>query len=468
LKQQSNHYDLAIIGNGIIATLAAYYLLKNNNKLKIILVGSRERLNSASMAAGAMHAVYAELEGGFFSNPHEQQQFNNSLAAREHWLELINQLNQSSIVQAKDTVIYANKNGSKFERDNFNTVIQVAEKDGCLASLAPDEKKDIFRGAAPLSEFEAYRIVNEFSINPMRLFDTLDAQLKKYDNFEQLDDKTVAIQLTPSGDLHVQNEKKLFTATRVIVANGSNASKLIKTVDIVPVIQGVGTALLLEHTGSSTQQKYVVRTVNRGGAQCGLHVVPYNGKLYVGAGNYVTDNPDATHRIETIRYLTNTVEHELLGRQAIYNSQVQFLLGYRPRSIDGSPLLGSLKNLKNVFVASGFNRVGLSQAPLICNAIIQWFLGKPTPDYFLGLEPDRELKSWGSLDSAITYYSESRISNLIEHNLINSNDQIAMRDKSIELADFARNANKQINEKKKFRSDFVNDPDIYGYYLSKI
>ena len=109
------------------------------------------------------------------------------------------------------------------------------------------------------------------------------------------------------------------------------------------------------------------------GAQCGIHLVPRaNGTHYIGAGNYLApfDERD-DHRFETIRYLIDTVEEDIIGSKNTYNFRGSLLMGKRPRSFDGWPIFGPLSSNPNIIVASGWNRIGFSLAPLIASEIVE-------------------------------------------------------------------------------------------------
>ena len=72
--------------------------------------------------------------------------------------------------------------------------------------------------------------------------------------------------------------------------------------------QSIGSALEIElEKEKSVIDKYVFRSVNRGGGGCGVYTVPRSNKnfLYIGAGSYVSKLDEITpkHRLETINYL---------------------------------------------------------------------------------------------------------------------------------------------------------------------
>ena len=56
------NYDLTIIGNGIIGSIAAFQTSKKFPDLNIRLIGPKSRNGSASLAAGAMLNVFGEID----------------------------------------------------------------------------------------------------------------------------------------------------------------------------------------------------------------------------------------------------------------------------------------------------------------------------------------------------------------------------------------------------------------------
>jgi glycine/D-amino acid oxidase-like deaminating enzyme len=208
----------------------------------------------------------------------------------------------------------------------------------------------------------------------------------------------------------------------LIVALGSNSSSVLPPNTIQNLVQGVGTAIEIRKHGNLgyfSQQNSVIRTVNRGGAQCGFHFVPRNEGYYLGAGNYIKTTGQSSHRLETISYLIKTFEHELCGNDISYKLEGNLVKGHRPRSIDGFPLIGYLNKNPKVFVATGTNRAGLTWAPKIANQIVTWAKGDYDNSPFQSLvAPDRELINFGNWNEATSYYAESRLGAAVEHEKI--------------------------------------------------
>lgn len=155
----------------------------------------------------------------------------------------------------------------------------------------------------------------------------------------------------------------------------------------------------------------------------------------------------------------------MFGRQVIYEAIINPLIGYRPRSVDGLPLIGQPRDFKNIFIATGTNRLGLTWAPEISAEILSWLSSNYLPQRFVGWEPDRMPRSWGNIDDACRYFAESRISNLIEHKLLSPDNIEVIADKRAELEGLAKKYNHQVIKNLTLSKDFVVDPDIYSVLL---
>ena len=229
------------------------------------------------------------------------------------------------------------------------------------------------------------------------------------------------------------------------------------------MLQGVGSAVILNKINDlpNSFQNYVVRTVNRGGAQCGLHTVPRsNGTLYLGAGNYISRPGIRTHRLETIRYLYELFSDELVGKNVAYPLYGDLSLGYRPRTLDGFPCIGYHQKYQNIFFATGTNRVGLTWAPEIVNQALKWIDGKKISSDFKGWHPDRKMISYGNEKKCIDYFVNSRLSAGLEHNNFSKTETNKIKKELINIA------NKQIFKIKKLYPGIMINPDNWQVILN--
>jgi glycine/D-amino acid oxidase-like deaminating enzyme len=209
---------------------------------------------------------------------------------------------------------------------------------------------------------------------------------------------------------------------RIIVTAGAQSKLVLNNPSMLTLFQGVGVAMLLNPVRNLEMDKLrkgVFRSVNRGGAQCGIHLVPReDGKFYLGAGNYVSTIQKPTIRLDTIRYLLSTLENDLVGRECAYELTGEFKVGLRPRSLDGFPMIGPLATNPSIFVATGTNRAGLTWAPFIAREIVSWIRESEASQLIKGWEPERAPIPFGSREDGVSYFIQSRISNSFEHGLI--------------------------------------------------
>ena len=465
-SKKNNIFDVVIVGDGMNGSLAATEVSGAFSNLEVCWIGSN--YNSASRAAGAMHAVFGEVEGDFYNSPNNLDFLNIGLDSKKEWKKILKKYKIEKHITSKNTIFYMKKSNNEFEKSNFDMACNIALKYKILKKILNKDKKKIFRGYLGPKKFDAVVLKSEFSLNPAKVMETLNKISQKRDNLIKYQGEVLDIIYSNNVfslkiDFKKSRKNMVVKAKKLVMASGYNSSKLVKNIfKAVPVVKGVGTAFLLKHNYFTRNLKQVVRTPNRGGTQCGLHIVPYDkNTIYVGAGNYLSNEIEPLGRIETINYLSRLLSEELLPRKVIYESQVINLLGYRPRSVDNMPSIGTVKNNNNIFYISGTNRVGLSWSPYVIKQVINWLCNKKIDKVFKNFRPDRKIYSWGNHDHAIKYYSDSRLANLLEHNLINSNNEENFKKKRKQLENFSKIQNSYLAKKFKFNKKFVFDPDCY-------
>ena len=459
--------DLAFVGNGILSIVSALSIKEKHPNLAVAIIGPTRRPFSASIAAGAMQAVFCEVEDTFHQLPREREIFAMALEARALWRTLLEQFGLQEAITAESTIMYRRRKGTLFEETNFDAACAIAAEHQCLEDVAADELEKIFRGPLTPADVIAKKFVGEFAIDTADFFECAQTILETMGVVFVNNKANIVRSSSASATVELSNGDSL-QATRVVIAAGTLSPELLPPgLPMVPIYHAVGTSMVLDGAPESyADLDVVVRTPNRGGAQCGMHVVPRrSGKFYLGAGNYLSDQKPA-HRVETIRYLIDVCEQELYGKQAIYNAKVEMLLGSRPKSLDGYPVVGTYKECPEIFVATGTYRIGLTIAPVIAAEICRWVEGKKPSDTFKQCAPDRQLHSYAALEVAERYYSESRVSNLIEHGLLNRHATQAVADKKVELEGIARKFNADIVKRHGFAADFVADPDMYSILMT--
>jgi len=465
VNAMSQKFDVIIVGNGAIGSFIACDLIREYPKLRIAIMGSEQRTNSASAAAGAMANVFAEMELPYTKSSGEtfQQYLRLGIDGARGWSDFLTKYSRlDSVVTAKDTLVFLKNNSSDFEQANFEEMIRIA-KDHNVYEDCPvsDFTETLTNGKHTVRSVAKIR--GEYALDSSRLLSILDGFLREH-HVTFIQEKVIeVISETP---ILIHTELGVYQADKVILAAGATTGALLKDLSIVPMLQGVGSAFLFKTSKTNMPEVFrqnVVRTVNRGGAQCGFHVVPRIDGFYLGAGNYITLPSESSHRLETLRYLFQTLEAELIGKDLSYDLVGSLVKGHRPRSLDGLPMIGEISSAPNIFVATGTNRAGLTWAPSISREVLKWFSNNPMDVAYQNWKPDRKLISFGEPEEALKYFVESRIGAALEHNLI-SHDSSAIQLRKVELLqvgeDLLSQARLRFNDKY-----FVPHPDHWAPIL---
>lgn len=461
----SQKFDVVVVGNGAIGTFIACDLIQDNPKLKIAITGSFLRHNSASMAAGAMINVFAEVEKAYSETVgrNHQKYLNLGINGTLGWTKFLkSKLIFEKILTARDTLVYLKAGASDFEKSNYEEMVKTAQEHRVYQDFSVNDFIEGLSGEhIPIQNVT--KIMGEFSIDSSKLLFHLDSFLNE--NKVSLINESV-IELVSGKLISIVTKQETYFADRVIVAAGADSKNLLKDFSVIPMLQGVGSAYHFKPTKSAFPQifkKNVVRTVNRGGAQCGFHVLPKTDGYYLGAGNYITFPGESSHRLETLRYLFQLLEVELIGRELSYELVGNLVKGHRPRSMDGLPMIGELKCNSNIFVATGTNRAGLTWAPCISEMVKDWMNGELNENLCETWKPDRKLNTFGKNEEALKYFVESRIGAALEHKLI-PNEANAIIKRKEELTTTGEHL--LIEVSKRFEEkDFVLHPDHWAPVL---
>ena len=459
--------DFVVCGNGAIGMVAALHVANTFPSLRVALVGEQARPWSASLAAGAMIAVLGEVEDGMsdISGFHGEA-LALGLRSSALWRELLARLDLKRAITARSTIVYLPTNAGTFEQRNFAAVESAAQSRGRARGLSDSEVSDLFsRGDRDIQL--AVEILDEFAIDPAVVLSALEGRMSALgveiidDSVRSISDGSVATVSLESGDA--------LTAGRVLLAAGVNSGRLIQGNEMQPMLQGVGTALLANTPAKDLLpglHSRVIRSVNRGGAQCGIHLLPRcDGQTYIGAGNYVSEPGEPETRFETVRYLLDVVEKELIGREATYSAKGRLLLGNRPRSLDGLPLVGTLDAMPNIFVATATNRLGLTWAPAIAEWVAEWIANDDVAGIPEAWHPSRQPVPFGPRERCHTYFVESRLGNAIEHGLVELGTPRA-DDLCAELGETSRRLEESLRQKFSDLGDDLPTPDVWTWLLS--
>ena len=422
-------YDLAIIGNGAIASMAALKIKEEIPKSKICIIGNRERNYSASKAAGAMIVSFSEIEESPKNDIHEKFLLEYGEKSKILWKKFLVKNKINHLLTAKDTIVFLKKNSNKVEKKNFSLVYKVSKNYNKSYLLSKENIKKLFKDTSK-NIAKSFVIKDEFGICSKGLFDFFDEKIKKL-KIDLIHANAHKIETKKKSIIIKFKTKNKINTKKILIAAGINSSKLLGSkFNVLQMYQSVGTALEVELDGNLNHltNKYVIRSVNRGGANCGIHTVPRSSKnlLYIGAGSYISKLTDKNpkHRLETINYLYNSFKKEIGGTQASHYSKLsKIFIGARPRSIDKKPLIGTLKKNKKIFIASATDRVGLTWSSALSLDIFNWFYKNKINEELNMYQPDRKIISWGNKEKSISKYYEMKYANLQEHGIINKGNK---------------------------------------------
>jgi glycine/D-amino acid oxidase-like deaminating enzyme len=379
ITQADMTYDIVIAGNGILGSSAAFLLSLNDPGLRIALVGPQSRKGAASVAAGAMLNLFAELEpDSLFSAP-GRLKFDLGLEAQRRWrahLDLISEhAGERPLAIQPGTFIINNSRSDALDDRSFEAVVDALER-----YSQPFEHVDpkTIAGYAPAPAHRALRAVylpNEGSVPSKRLFATLDKAVASRANITRLDALVTCVRPTGAGHGVTLSSGERLTTAQLLLANGAAAQPLIDQLPELAarmprLFYGVGCGLVLR---PPVNLQTVVRTNNRGLA-CGLHTVPdaEDGTCYVGASNFISPTPEYAVRAGSIQTLLTGAIDEI--NTSWYKAQVEEVrVGHRPTSADLFPLIGPT-SVDGLFVLNGTKRDGLFMSPVYAPAIVDSML----------------------------------------------------------------------------------------------
>ena len=163
----------------------------------------------------------------------------------------------------------------------------------------------------------------------------------------------------------------------------------------------------------------------------------------------------------TVKYLIEALSKEISNDYIVHKTKMKMVYGNRPISFDNRPVLGVANDNKKIFIASGFNRVGLTLSPVITDEILSWFIDNKTNSKFDMWNPNRKLISFENVEYAIKIYADFYLSNLIEHDLIKKNN--IKNTKKILLKE-AELKHKIIQKKYKLNKNFGINPEVLSMF----
>ena len=413
-------FNNAIIGNGIIGTMIAYQLSKKNKNS--ILIGPKNREGSASIASGAMLNVFGEIDYDKSSDDYLEKKLKIGLKSQYLWKKLKKKIkNKNNIFCADDTIIFKSRNSTLLERKCYNTIAKYSKQ----FKIYFDNHKKIkqLKKNSKFKDIDAFLIKGEGAVNSKKLFDFLDKEIQN--KIKILNAKAISLKKSKNYYNIKLHNNQVIKTKKIILCAGSFSKNILKTsgLKILDLYYGIGSAFELIDTKKILKNKIPKRTVLRSpnrGSTCGIHIVPRSkNNYYLGAGSYISHKPNYNHRSGTLNYLLNCAEKEIFGNFTKVDCKP--VIGFRPISFDGKPMIGPLN--KDIFVATGTKRDGLTLSPLIVDYVLNWLKNdKFISNDFVKWFPNRKPLSFGDQSFSTDVYINNKVAGLLEHKDIDKKD----------------------------------------------
>ncbi|QTL39647.1 FAD-binding oxidoreductase [Xenorhabdus budapestensis] len=381
------NYDVIVVGSGAIAGSLAYELI--SRRLKVCRVGSLDRSNAASRAAGAMNGCFGEVTSGLIASDYGTLKLKMDRVAKDCWSTWAQRLAASSgdtrpLFTAKGTHVILNTAGmAEVDSVNYDAIERTLREHNEPYQIVDPELIKGMKANNLMRSLKGLYISEEHALNSHILLEMLDSAFFKEGG--EIVDNNVKRILTKNGavtGVETVDDRRL-TAGKVIIAAGvqsldvlSDQSSIVQK--IPPLFSGYGVSVLLKLKNADALPTSVIRTPNRAFA-CGLHCVPRgDGVLYVGATNLVKNQPHKYGSIATVQFLLECAYNQI--NVDLYESEIIAIqVGNRPVSADGFPLIGEC-GIDGVWLVTGTYRDGLHQSPLLADYVANEIMGLPNQD----------------------------------------------------------------------------------------
>lgn len=399
-------FDVAIVGNGIIAHAIALELKQRNRGLRIAIIGPSARPGAGSAAAGAMLGCFGEITHTSLKSAAGKAKFDISRRAAGRWRSWFNEIKELGSCDQpwqilNGTFVLENAVSGTLDSDNFDAMVAALEAHG--EPYQQVSARDI-PGINPVPSARPMRAVylpNEGAVDSHTTHLWLHSALRR---LEVTFINECAVKLTATDSQIKSVELKSGTAIHaptVVCAAGAFTTKILDTVldenHVQPVFAGSGISVVCNRD-REVPLTHTIRSVNRGGS-CGLHMVPlHGGREYLGATNLIIDRPTTIATAGLSHFLLQCAIDQIDQRYA--HSQIDhWRVGNRPVSLDTFPLIGPT-GVAGLFVATGTYRDGFDGSPVIAEIMADEILeGKSR--YSHPFQPTRQPISVFSVEESI-------------------------------------------------------------------
>lgn len=381
-----NHYDVVVIGNGVLGLSLGIKLLKKNKK--VVILGENIRPMAATTASGAMLGTYGEVTANLLKSDYGRLKHDFAVRSNALWNNWLQELNdyteKDNILCANGTIVMLNTVGSsELDTENYEAIrSSLIHYNEDFQDINPKDIEwlDAETTARPL---RAIYIPNEHAVDSEKLLNKLERAFlnlggeiinEEADDIESMSNIVNAVKLKSGLVLNCE---------QVVLAAGARTQELLDKLPeiserIPKLVSGYGVSAIVE-TEDNTNPEQVIRTPNRAFA-CGLHVVPRGkGQVYIGATNIIKPDPMDSPHLNDVTFLLDCAYRQV-NRKLATSKMTKLQVGNRPISLDGYPLLGET-DMQGLWLMTGTYRDGLTISPYVAEEMSRIISGEEASEY---------------------------------------------------------------------------------------
>lgn len=383
---------LVVVGNGILAMMAARAWLERVPGGTVTIVGPRARPGSATRAAAAMLNSFAELEHDSLMTELDRFKFGLSRSATDEWPSLLEEFDDAGVASGLGTYVINNTATDDLDDDNFEAVRRFCDEYGEPYEVLDPAAIPNYRPDPRFRALRALLLIREGWVNPKRFLDALTERVTGSVRATVIDAAVAALR-EQGGRITavVTAAGEAVTGDHVLLANGAGISELLDSslpdLPIQRVFYGVG--MTVEIGSAGHMHASCVRTTNRGLA-CGVYSVPYGGdRTLIGATNYISATPLEYGNVGSA-YALLKAGMDQINTEFRRADLVSVNVGWRPTTADTYPLIGPT-SVENLWVMTGTKRDGFHLSPVISRDVVSMILGEEADWRYEALRPERPL-----------------------------------------------------------------------------
>jgi glycine/D-amino acid oxidase-like deaminating enzyme len=369
-------FDVALVGNGIIALSIAWELKRRDPALRIAILGPLDQLGAGSTAAGAMLGCFAEVTHRSLRSSAGKEKFKLGRLSSRRWQSWVNELNQTStrnppLEVIHGTIVIENAISDTLDSDNFDAIISALDDHNEPYELISPREIEGIHPVPSARPMRAIYLPNENAIDSREVLRFLRCSLRER-GVTFLDQYCAGIDTASSQSLGItlRSGSQIYVA-KAVCAAGAFSTPILDTVldptQVQPVFAASGIAFVSDRSDRKQAPSHTIRSVNRAGS-CGLHVVHLDGaRDYIGATNAIFDHPNTRATAGLSHFLLQCAIDQIdqWYAHAIID---HWRIGNRPVTLDTFPLIGA-SGFDDLFIATGTYRDGFHTSPIIAQII---------------------------------------------------------------------------------------------------